>query len=58
MHPLSRFAPSPSFAARERVEALAAGRPWLGVLGIGRRQWHGAGVVRGAMDNGKEPCNV
>ncbi|MPS91488.1 MAG: hypothetical protein E2585_22780 [Comamonas sp.] len=35
-HPLSRFAASPSLAAREGDDALAAGRPLLGIPGLGR----------------------
>src|SRR5256885_12241573 len=35
-HPLSRFAPSPSLAAREGDDTLGAGRPFLGVTGLGR----------------------
>ena len=34
-HPLSRFAASPSLAAREGDGAFAAGRPLLGVTGLG-----------------------
>ncbi|TQL80118.1 hypothetical protein FB549_3444 [Delftia sp. HK171] len=34
-HPLSRCAPSPSLASREGDDTLAAGRPLLGVPGLG-----------------------
>ncbi|AYM98146.1 hypothetical protein EAG14_21010 [Acidovorax sp. 1608163] len=33
-HPLRRFAPSPSLAAREGDDTVGAGRPFLGVPGI------------------------
>ena len=32
IHPLSRFAPSPSLALREGDDTLSAVRPFLGVL--------------------------
>ncbi len=38
--PLSRFAPSPSLAAREGDDTLGAGRPFLGVPGVGLRRLH------------------
>ena len=58
MHPLSRFAPSPSLAAREGNDAIAAGRPLLGVLWTKPRRFHRAPEVGSAMDNAKEPCHV
>ena len=39
-HPLSRYAPSPSLASREGDDTLGAGRPFLGVPGVGLRQLH------------------
>ncbi|RLJ37185.1 hypothetical protein C8C98_0890 [Acidovorax sp. 106] len=38
-HPLSRYAPSPSLASREGDEALAAGRPLLGIPGMKPRRF-------------------
>ncbi|TZG12102.1 hypothetical protein FZC30_00260 [Comamonas thiooxydans] len=38
-HPLRRFAPSPSLASPEGDDALAAGRPLLGVTPMGRARF-------------------
>ena len=42
-HPLSRFAPSPSLAAREGNTPSAAGRPLRGGAGLGRASFMGCG---------------
>ncbi|AYM97271.1 hypothetical protein EAG14_15745 [Acidovorax sp. 1608163] len=48
--PLSRFAPSPSLAAREGDDALAAGRPLLGVHGYRLRRLRAAFDMRSSVE--------
>ena len=47
----SRFAPSPSLAAREGDDTLGAGRPFLGALATVARRWTTLRVVRSAMEH-------
>ena len=46
LHPLSRFAPSPSLASREGDDTLGAGRPFLGVPRCVARRFHRLRVAR------------